>query len=681
MARAERIEAQLSLLALLQRRIEIGKLTLIGPNILFEWVGGRPNWVFEGEAGQPATPAVTLDIQAVHVRNGMVTIHLPTRTHVVGIRALDFHDPAADGPLDLTSVLVYSDYRPFTFRAKARAAGGGAWTTRLEAAAYGAAFSAEGRMSLDGDYDLQVKGRAPELAKLNALLPPLNLPAVHGLTFASHLTNGSALGDLPVIGQTRLEFAGMELADRVPGLSLGATEASLPAAGAAASVSGSGRYAQAGFSFGGTVGVPKHLTARFSTPVDLTARAAVVAKGASPAVQSDLAVQGQLSVAAGLFAGLDATARLHMPSLAAWQPMLSPTLSTLGDVTIQGRLGLSADLRVIRLRKASVSANALDLTGDASVGLGATPSLKGQLHASKLDLDTLLEALPPTGARPAKPAARIIPDTKLPWAMLRGRSVDVTANIAAVTLKRQVWHDVSFALRLADGRLQLDRFRLALPAGPLEMQASADASRQEVPFSLSLHAPGIPLALVVREAGLPGQATGALRVETQLKATGSSLHDLAASLDGPFSATLTHGSVSNAALTELASASLEALGIQVPKQGETAIHCFGLIGAFQAGVGKFPTIALNSTYLDVSGVGQVDLGAETLALRLYPMARLAGSSVSVPVIIEGPLRSAQGRLDASGLDRLGLLIDALFGGDQARTCSEAGLQPSQPKPR
>lgn len=680
-ARAERIEAQLSLPALLHRRLELSKLTLIGPNILFEWVGGRPNWVFEGETGQPVAPTVTLDIQAVHVRNGMVTIHLPTRTHVVGIRALDFHSPATDGALDLASVLVYADYQPFMFRAKARAAGGGAWTTRLEAAAYDAAFSAEGRMSLDGDYNLQVEGQAPELDKLNALLPLLNLPAARGLVFASHFTNGPALGDLPVVGRTQFQFAGMELGDRVPGLSLGATEASLPAVGAPATVSGAGHYAQAGFTFGGTVGVPEHLTARLSVPVDLTARATMAAKGAQLAAQSDLAIKGQLSMTAGLFGGLDATVRLHAPSVAAWQPMLSPTLPALEDVSLQGRLGLPADLRSIRLQKASLSATAFDITGDANIGLGVAPSFKGQLRVGKLDLDALLDAWPSAVASPAKVTARVFPDTKLPWAMLRGSSVDVTASIAALTLKRQVWHDVSLALQMADGRLLLDRFRLALPAGPLEMQASVDASRQEVPVSLTLHAPGIPLALVAHEAGLPGQATGALRVETQLKAKGSSLHDLAASLDGPFSATLTHGSLSNAALTELASASLKALGIQVPDQGETAIHCFGLIGTFQAGTGKFRTIALNSTYLNVSGTGQVDLGAETLALKLYPMAQLASSSVSVPVVIAGPLRSAQGRLDASGLDKLGLLIDALFGGDQPQTCSEAGLPSSQPEPR
>jgi uncharacterized protein involved in outer membrane biogenesis len=113
LVRAERIEAQLSLPALLHCRIEVSKLTLEGPNILFEFVGGKPNWVLE-PAGDPQTSQsgshVTLDIRQAHVRNGMITLRLPTRTHVVGMRSLDLRHSAADAPLDLSAVLVYSDY-------------------------------------------------------------------------------------------------------------------------------------------------------------------------------------------------------------------------------------------------------------------------------------------------------------------------------------------------------------------------------------------------------------------------------------------------------------------------------------------------------------------------------------------------------------------------------------------
>jgi uncharacterized protein involved in outer membrane biogenesis len=137
------------------------------------------------------------------------------------------------------------------------------------------------------------------------------------------------------------------------------------------------------------------------------------------------------------------------------------------------------------------------------------------------------------------------------------------------------------------------------------------------------------------------------------------------------------GSVSNAALVAIADASLKALNITVPAQGETRIRCFGIAGKVSKGVARLSTLALASTYLTMDGQGEVDLGRETLALRLKPLARVSGSSVSVPVVVEGPFRSAQGRLDAGGLAKVGIFIDALFGDDTPATCANAGLVPGK----
>jgi hypothetical protein len=171
------------------------------------------------------------------------------------------------------------------------------------------------------------------------------------------------------------------------------------------------------------------------------------------------------------------------------------------------------------------------------------------------------------------------------------------------------------------------------------MSLSADATRQDVPVRLTLHAPGIPLALLVRSAALPGDAGGELHIESQLKAKGPSIHYLAASLDGSFAATMTHGNLSNAALIELASASLQALGIEVPAQDETAIRCFGIVGSFNAGVGRFRTIAqvncnnplgqLAHSMMDLSP----SLGPDNIAPRrrrgVLSAANLAGGTESL----------------------------------------------------
>jgi len=72
-----------------------------------------------------------------------------------------------------------------------------------------------------------------------------------------------------------------------------------------------------------------------------------------------------------------------------------------------------------------------------------------------------------------------------------------------------------------------------------------------------------------------------------------------------------------------------------PPQEETSICCFGLAAAF------------------ANGVGQVDLRREAVAFKLHPLAQISGSPVSVPVLVKGPCRAIQGRLDATGLDKLG----------------------------
>ncbi|MDQ2804489.1 MAG: AsmA family protein, partial [Pseudomonadota bacterium] len=578
---------------------------------------------------------------------------------------------------------VYSDYQPFMLQVSARPTGGvtDPWDTRLEFTADDASLSARGRMTLAGDYDLQVNGRIPELERLNALLPPLHLPLLHRMRFSTHLTNGGVPGDLPVIGRTRLQVGAANLSDRLPGLTLDTVEVSLPKAGGAATTSGTGRYAGRAFDFGGTFGVPERLGGRITTPIDMKARtvAATVGLRAPRMAAGNLAVKGWLALDGGSFNGLDATVTLRVPALAAWRSALSRALPALTNVLLEGRMGIPADLSSLKLRGAKLSARDLDVAGDATVPLGSAMAFDGRLRATRLDLDTLLATEPGAARkRPAvatDPGGPVIPNTPLPWAMLRGKTVDLVAGVAAMTFRHQIWRDVRLAVRLAKGRLQIRQLQLALPDGPMVMSLSADASKRAVPVSLRLRAPGIPLALLARYAGLPGGAGGALHVATQLTATGRSAHDLAASLSGPFAVTMTHGSLSNAALVELTSASLRALGIRVPAQGETAIHCLGIAGSFSAGVGRFRTIALDTTYLQLSGAGQVDLGAETLALKLYPLARLSGSPVSVPVLVEGPFRAVHGRLDASGLDKLGLLIDAWFGGDHPRTCSEAGLAP------
>ncbi len=675
MVHVERIEGQLSLLSLLRREIDVMTLTLIGPNILFEQANGAPNWVFTGAAPSPATPAPStpapaepgdrfqLRVRAAHVRNGMVTWKLPARTKVVGIRLLDFARPTADGPIQFSSTLVYADNKPFDLDVTAQPTGGvmDPWQTQLKFAAFDAAATAQGTLAVAGAYDLLVEGTAGSLEKLNALLPEMKLPAVKQAVLSARIGNGAQPGDLPVLGATTLRFASADLRDRVPGLTLGATSVVLPKAGGTASVDSSGQYAGTGFRLTGGVGVPTHPDGKVSVPIDLTMATAKKGDGS-------LALKGTVALEALQFAGLDAGAVMTAEALAGLRPALGAGLPALTGVRFEGQVSVPAAGGAVRLRKVELTTEQGDLAGDGTVELDATPVITGHWTSDRMDMDAMLSAfgIDLSGSGPSAATGPMIPNTRLPWATLRGPSVDVTTAIAAMDFQGEVWRDVQAAVSLKKGRMQASPVSVAMPGTRMQASLTLDAAGAA---SVALTAPAIPWALVARYAGVPGPVSGTLAVEAQLRAQGQTMHDLAATLTGPFSMTARDGRLSNRALVGLTGPALEALSITVPAAGETRLACFGLIGSFTAGIGTFKTIALETSYLSLDGAGQVDLGRELVALKLQPMAQVVGSRVSVPVVVQGPFRNVSGALAADGLDKLGFLIDGLFGGDRSTACA------------
>lgn len=392
--------------------------------------------------------------------------------------------------------------------------------------------------------------------------------------------------------------------------------------------------------------------------------------------EGSLALKGSIAFNKLRFAGLKAAASLRAPSLAVLRPLLPQSLPALSNVHFDGHVVVPADRGSITFNDATLLTQEGDIMGDWTLGLRVGLAMNGKLVSPRLDLDAMLMAfgmaLPPAPALGGAtgPAISTAP---LPWESLRGPAVEVSAKIAAMAFQRQIWKEVDFTIKLTGGQLAVSPVTLSLPAGPLQMSMTVDASTDAVPVSVDLYAPGIPLALVARYAGLPGPMAGAVRIDARLSGAGRSLHEIAATLTGPVSATLVDGRMTNAAFVMLTSASLEALGIKVPEYGDTLLQCIGLVGSFANGVGLLRTIALDTTYLKLDGSGQVDLGKETVALKLNPFAQISGSSVAVPVVVEGPFHSVHGRLNADGLDKLGLFIDGLFGGDHSTACSDTGL--------
>ena len=678
MARAERVAVTLSLPALLQRRIEITQLTLTGPNILFEEVNGKANWRLDlpaaADAAQASGSTFGLAIRNAVVRNGMVTWHLPARTKVLGIRNMEVRHHSDGGPVEFGGTFVYADNQPFRLTGSALPTAGLAdpWTTRLDLSAFDTAASASGTMDTAGIYDMQVEATIGSLEKLNALLPEMRLPSVHKAALSTQLTNGRRPGDLPVIGATRLRFADADMGTWLPGLKLRAFDVSVDKPAGTAVIEGSGQYRNQVFDAKGTIGVPLHPDEAVSVPVDMALKAGPRNGQAS----GNLGLNGRLALQALAFHGFNGAIALSTPALAALRPVSTPGLPGLTGVQLSSRVVLPADASSISFSAARLSSNQGDLAGEGSLGLGGAPRVTARLQSGALDLGAMTTAFGLDPAPPRlqhQPGGPSIPDTPLAWNVLRGPTLDVTASVGALTFMDETWRDVQLDLDLKNGLLERGALAVISEGSPVSVSVTADARQDAVPVTLAIDAPALPLALVARYAGLPGPVAGSARVHARLQARGASLHRLAASLNGSVSLASVGGQISNAAFIQLTSASLSALGIKVPPQGATALHCLGVAAAFRNGLGRVTPIALETTYLSMDGEGEVDLQRETVSLALKPLATVSGSPVAVPVVVSGPFSNISGRLDATGLDKLGLLIDAWFGGDRSTACADAGL--------
>jgi hypothetical protein len=124
---------------------------------------------------------------------------------------------------------------------------------------------------------------------------------------------------------------------------------------------------------------------------------------------------------------------------------------------------------------------------------------------------------------------------------------------------------------------------------------------------------------------------------------------LARTLEGKAAVGLVDASVNNAVLQAALSDVLRAGQLpDVGDTGRTTLRCVAVRLTAAGGVATLNTATLDSARLLINATGHIDLGAETLALRLRPMLR-TGPGIVVPVRVDGGFKQPKVALDPEGL--------------------------------
>ncbi len=259
----------------------------------------------------------------------------------------------------------------------------------------------------------------------------------------------------------------------------------------------------------------------------------------------------------------------------------------------------------------------------------------------------------PSAVSPPPPPAtkgRLIPDTPIPFDLLRVADADVTLTIGELKWGGALYRAISTHLDLHGSKLKLDPVVATLPAGRLEGAFTADASQAAPPVTLRLNAPSLALQPVFAAVGKPEYINGNIELHANLSGAGATPHAIAASLNGTLGVAMENATVDNRLLGSTLGSVLRdvnALDL-VGRGGSSEIQCFAARLDARNGIATVQSLVLSSSLISLDGSGTINLGDETLDLHLRPQVRFVATPVVVPLRVTGSLRAPSTASDVSG---------------------------------
>jgi uncharacterized protein involved in outer membrane biogenesis len=289
-----------------------------------------------------------------------------------------------------------------------------------------------------------------------------------------------------------------------------------------------------------------------------------------------------------------------------------------------------------------------DLSGDVRIDrVGDRRRVQADLRSQMLDIDDLAAVL---GARPQVTgsgdtvATSGVPGKLLPDAPLnveRLRVMDGTLRYRAARVKRNDLdvRQVDLGAALKDGVLNLDPVSFNFNRGTLNGTARINANRP-VPYSTAdFRLRGYPLESIIPARDGVATVTGSALGRARLEGPGASIHDFAAGSKGTISLVVPQGRM-RAAFAELLGINATA-GLGRLLSGDTGtseIRCAVADFTVSGGVATARTFVIDTTPVLARGSGTINLGAETMNLRIdgeTKEPRLI--RLWSPITVEGPL--------------------------------------------
>ncbi|WP_292150564.1 AsmA family protein [Brevundimonas sp.] len=303
---------------------------------------------------------------------------------------------------------------------------------------------------------------------------------------------------------------------------------------------------------------------------------------------------------------------------------------------------------------------ASDLSGDVRVDAAKRLRVDAELTSRRLDIDDLAAVL---GARTVTNAAgsnteapvavggKLLPDAPLQTERLRAMDGSLSYRAVAVKANDLDVRAVNLGAELKDGVLDLDPVSFNFNRGELNGTARINATR-DIPYSVvDFRLAGYPLESIIPARDGTAPLTGRALGRARLEGPGASIHDFAAASKGSLSLVVPDGQMRSAFAELLGiNASAGLLKLLRGDQSTAQIRCAVADFDVRGGAATVKTLVIDTDVVLAQGTGTIDLGAETLDLRVDGESKKPRLlRVWAPITVKGALTAPQVGVDVRAL--------------------------------
>lgn len=409
------------------------------------------------------------------------------------------------------------------------------------------------------------------------------------------------------------------------------------------------------------------VTSAIKGPVD-----ALVLSGVEFSQKSDLltaSYSGDVGLGGeGSLSGqLSAESKRLRDLLAAAEVEMAPG-STLQTFSTKGQA--SGTFSRIALSNLDLTLDQINAKGTAGIDLtGERPRLTGNLNMGALDLSPFLA---PSDQKPKEPQPlEAWSKEKLDLAGLQAADADLSIRTSKLTLGSVVLTDAALAAKLNAGRLTTDLSQFKAFGGNWKGQMIVDAAGPVPSVNLAMDGNSVAISSLLGTLAGFDKLTGTGAFQVNATARGTSIDEIMRGLNGELSTNLNEGALKGLNVAQLvrsaqslqqavATGSLNNLDFRsvLSPAAETEFTTFNTVLSVENGVANVDILKLLSPVLGIDGSGKIDLGGQSLDIRLATAIDKTGqgqgavvqlNGVPVPVRLSGGWDSLKVTPDFSGV--------------------------------